>query len=140
MPIAATATPIMDGTAAIGTSAKYAKEDHVHPTDTSRQATLVSGTNIKTINNNSLLGSGNLTINGDINQNAFSNIKVGSTTIAADTTTDTLELAAGSNITLTPDATNDKVTIAATDTTYESKTAASGGTAVSLVTTGEKYT
>ena len=30
--------------------------------------------------------------------------------------------------------------ISATDTTYESKTAASGGTAVSLVTTGEKYT
>lgn len=29
--------------------------------------------------------------------------------------------------------------ISATDTTYESKTAASGGTAVSLVTTGEKY-
>lgn len=29
---------------------------------------------------------------------------------------------------------------AATDTTYESKAAASGGTAVSLVTTGEKYT
>jgi hypothetical protein len=27
-----------------------------------------------------------------------------------------------------------------TDTTYESKAAASGGTAVSLVTTGEKYT
>lgn len=27
-----------------------------------------------------------------------------------------------------------------TDTTYESKTAASGGTDVSLVTTGEKYT
>lgn len=27
-----------------------------------------------------------------------------------------------------------------TDTTYESKTAASGGTNVSLVTTGEKYT
>ena len=32
------------------------------------------------------------------------------------------------------------MTIAATDTTYESKAAASGGTAVSLVTTGEKYT
>lgn len=30
--------------------------------------------------------------------------------------------------------------ISATDTTYESKAAASGGTAVSLVTTGEKYT
>ncbi|WP_336786961.1 hypothetical protein [Paenibacillus sp. MMO-177] len=46
------------------------------------------------------------------NQNAFSNVKVGTTTIAADNATDTLELVAGSNITLTPDATNDKITIA----------------------------
>lgn len=52
----------------------------------------------------------------EANQNAFSNIKVGSTTIAADTKTDTFELTAGSNITLTPDTTNDKITIAATDT------------------------
>ena len=48
-------------------------------------------------------------------QNAFSNVKVGSTTVAADSAGDTLELVAGSNITLTPDATNDKVTIAATN-------------------------
>lgn len=47
------------------------------------------------------------------NQNAFSNVKVGSTTIAADTTTDTLTLV-GSNVTITPDATNDKVTIGIT--------------------------
>ena len=52
----------------------------------------------------------------EVNQNAFSNVKVGSTTIAADSKTDTLTLTAGDNITLTPDATNDKVTIAATDT------------------------
>ena len=32
----ATASPAMDGTAAVGSSTKYAKEDHVHPTDTSR--------------------------------------------------------------------------------------------------------
>ena len=44
------------------------------------------------------------------NQNAFSNVTVGTTTIAADTTTDTLTLAAGNFMTLTPDATNDKVT------------------------------
>ena len=56
--------------------------------------------------------------NAEKNQNAFSNVKVGSTTVAADTTTDTIELVAGSNITLTPDATNDKITIAATNTTY----------------------
>lgn len=53
-----------------------------------------------------------------VNQNAFSNIKVGNTTVAADTTTDTVTLVAGNNITITPDATNDKITIAATDTVY----------------------
>lgn len=88
-----------------------------------------------------------------VNQNAFSNIVVGSTTVAADTATDTLTLV-GSNVTLTPDATNDKVTIGitkanvtsalgytppTTNTTYSSKAAVSGGTDVSLVTTGEKY-
>lgn len=63
----------------------------------------------------------------EVNQNAFSNVKVGSTTIAADSKTDTLELVAGSNITLTPDATNDKVTIAATDTTYSAATTSAAG-------------
>lgn len=47
-----------------------------------------------------------------VNKNAFANVKVGTTTVAADTVQDTLELAAGSNIILTPDATNDKITIA----------------------------
>lgn len=61
---------------------------------------------------------GGIASGAEVNQNAFSNIKVGSTTVAADTKTDTLELVAGSNVTLTPDATNDKVTIAAKDTTY----------------------
>jgi hypothetical protein len=31
IPLAATATPIMDGTAAIGSGTKWAKEDHIHP-------------------------------------------------------------------------------------------------------------
>lgn len=59
---------------------------------------------------------------GEENQNAFSNVKVGSTTIAADTKTDTIELVAGSNITLTPDATNDKVTIASSASSSPSST------------------
>ena len=63
----------------------------------------------------------------EVNQNAFSNVKVGSTTVAADAKTDTLELVAGSNVTLTPDATNDKVTIAATDTTYSDATTSAHG-------------
>ena len=63
----------------------------------------------------------------EVNQNAFSNVKVGSTTVAADGKTDTLELVAGSNVTLTPDATNDKVTIAATDTKYNAATTSAAG-------------
>jgi hypothetical protein len=49
----------------------------------------------------------------EVNQNAFSNIAVGSTTIAADSKTDTLTIVAGNNITLTPNATSDTLTIAA---------------------------
>ncbi len=49
-----------------------------------------------------------------VNPNTFSNVRVGSTTIQADSVADTLELVAGSNIALTPDATNDRVTIAVT--------------------------
>lgn len=49
-----------------------------------------------------------------VNKNAFSNVKVADTTIAAETTEDTLELVAGESISLTPDATNDKITIAVT--------------------------
>ena len=63
----------------------------------------------------------------EVNQNAFSNVVVGSTTIAADTKTDTLTFAAGSNITLTPDAANDKITIAATNTTYSAATTSAAG-------------
>jgi hypothetical protein len=33
---AAAATPLVDGTAAVGTSLRYARADHVHPTDTTR--------------------------------------------------------------------------------------------------------
>jgi hypothetical protein len=33
---AGASTPLIDGTAAVGTSKKYSREDHVHPTDTTR--------------------------------------------------------------------------------------------------------
>ena len=157
-----TTTPKMDGTATVGTETKFARGDHIHPTDTSRVPTS------RQVNGKSL--SGNIILTGDdvpteatfsstvlsqysggspiddvlgaidgwlntaedkldgiqagaeVNQNAFSNVKVGSATISADTKTDTLELVAGSNVTLTPDATNDKVTINASHPTYTSFT------------------
>lgn len=40
VPLASTASPLMDGTASAGSSAAYARGDHRHPTDTSRQAVI----------------------------------------------------------------------------------------------------
>ena len=74
--------------------------------------------------------------NAQANQNAFSNIAVGSTTIAADTTTDTLTLV-GSNVTITPDATNDKVTIGITNANV---TSALGYTISKSVPSDAKFT
>ena len=51
-----------------------------------------------------------------VNQYAWSNLQVGDTLIQADSATDTLTISAGSNITLTPDASNDSLTISSTDT------------------------
>ena len=89
VPTAYTSNPAMDGIASAGSGTTYARGNHVHPHDTSRvptsttingkalssnvtlsasdvgaQATLVSGTNIKTINGESLLGSGDITVGG----------------------------------------------------------------------------
>ena len=132
VPSAADATPLMDsGTAAVGTSTDYAREDHVHPSDTSKadknhassstdygtgtssnyghvklsdstnstngtsngtaatpsavkaaydlangkQDALVSGTNIKTINSNSILGSGNIDVDSLPTQSSSTNGK-----------------------------------------------------------------
>lgn len=62
LPSPSSTTPVMDGTASVGSETNYARGDHRHPADTSKQDTLVSGTNIKTINGNSILGSGDLSI------------------------------------------------------------------------------
>ena len=79
---------------------------------------------LATASNDGLMAKGDkgkldgIAVGAEVNQNAFGNILVGSTTIAADTKTDTLTFVAGTNVTLTPDAANDKLTIAAKDTTY----------------------
>ena len=61
----------------------------------------------------------NIAAGAEVNQNAFSNIKVGSTTVAADSKTDTVEFI-GSGITITPDATNDTITFTVQATTVDS--------------------
>ena len=73
--------------------------------------TLAAGTGIAITTNAS---SDTITItNNQLGANAFGNIAVsGQTTVAADSTNDTLTLEAGAGIVLTNDATNDKITIA----------------------------
>jgi len=56
---------------------------------------------------------------GEPNQNAFSNVVVGATTIAASAETDSITLVEGTNITITPDAANKTVTIAGPNATSQ---------------------
>ena len=74
-------------------------------------ATLTAGTGIGITN-----ADGSITIaNTAVGDNAFGNIAVsGQTTIAADSTNDTLTIAAGSNVSLTTNAGTDTLTISAT--------------------------
>ena len=97
----------------------------VNSTNTTYSAATQSASGLMTASDKTKLDG--IATGAEVNQNAFSNVTVGSTTIAADGKTDTLTIVAGSNITLTPDATNDKLTIAATDTTYSAATQSAAG-------------
>jgi len=110
-------------TRADNTTFTFTQQDTTYSAATQSSDGLMSAADKTTLDN--LVVSG-----GEPNQNAFSNVKVGSTTVAADTTTDTLELV-GSNVTLTPDASNDKVTIGINATNV---TTALGNTAVPRAT------
>ena len=68
-----------------------------------------------------------ITAGAEPNQNAFGTIVVAGTSLAADSETDTLTITAGENVTLTPTASSDSFTIAATDTTYPEATSTKGG-------------
>lgn len=129
-----TTAPVMDGTASVGSASTVARSDHKHPTDTTRAAktdfdshtgnTTVHITSTERTNWNAAYThstSAHAPSNAEKNQNAFSNIAVsGQTTVAADTATDTVTFA-GSNVTITTDATNDKVTFTVADGSTSAK-------------------
>lgn len=96
----------------------YAVEDAIeeHSADASVHVTSTERTNW-----NAASAHANAThapANAEVNQNAFSNIVVGSNTISADTKTDTLTIIPGDNVMISTDASNDSLTIFATDTVY----------------------
>ena len=101
---AASATPLMDGTGAVGSSAKYAREDHVHPSDTTKvtveEGKGLSSNDYTTAEKNKLAG---IASGAEVNQNAYSNVHLIDTTeelIQAEYKTSTLELIAGNNLSL----------------------------------------
>ncbi len=76
------------------------------------------------------------------NPNMFANIKAGSVTLTPDSKTDTLEIAAGTNVQITADAATDKITISATDTKYtlpKASSAALGGVKIGYDENGKNY-
>lgn len=83
----------------------FASASHTHPDATSSTAGFMSAADKTKLDG--------IQAGAQVNQNAFSSVKVGGTTIAATTQSDIVEIVAGSNVTLTPDATNKKITIAA---------------------------
>ena len=87
-------------------SSYFATSNHTHTTATQSSNGYMSNADKKKLDG---IASG-----AEVNQNAFANVKVGSNTIQADAKQDTLELAAGTNISLVGDANNDKVTIGVT--------------------------
>ena len=88
------------------TSSDFAPKSHTHDVATQSSNGYMSNSDKRKLDG---IASG-----AEVNQNAFANVKVGSTTIQADAKQDTLELAAGTNISLVGDANNDKVTIGVT--------------------------
>ena len=113
-------------------SSYFATSNHTHTTATQSSNGYMSNADKKKLDG---IASG-----AEVNQNAFANVKVGSTTIQADAKQDTLELAAGANISLVGDANNDKVTIGVTGKVASATTAdkvngiANDGDSLDLVT------
>lgn len=105
--------PINDGTLNTGLnadqldghdSAYFSADGHVHGAATPTSNGFMSNTDKVKLNG--------IQAKAEVNQNAFAKVKVGSTIVEADQKQDTLELVPGSNVTITPDKANDKITIA----------------------------
>lgn len=76
--------------------------------------------------------------NAEVNQNAFSNVTIDSTTIAANSKTDTLTLEAGSGINISADVASNKVTVA--NSGVRSITAGTSANQISVNTNGTAST
>ena len=105
--------------------------NQIYTTDNSSNQTSV--TQATAFNRNFETNTTNIKMNGDVSVGSSTNVARADHVHPKDTSKQDV-LTAGSNIQI------NGTTISATDTTYSSLSASQGGTDVSLVTTGEKYT
>lgn len=105
--------PVSDGTLNVGLnadqldghdSAYFSADGHVHGVATATSNGFMSNTDKAKLDG--------VAAGAEVNQNAFAKVKAGGVTVEADQESDTLELVAGNAIAITPDAANDKLTIA----------------------------
>lgn len=105
--------PVSDGTLNSGLnadrldghdSAYFSAAGHVHSAATPTSNGFMSNTDKAKLDG--------IAAGAEVNQNAFAKVKAGGVTVEADQKSDTLELVAGNAIAITPDAVNDKITIA----------------------------
>lgn len=114
------ATDTVDGLLSKEDHAKY--EDANNKKHTHSNKSVLDGITSALVNNwnaaKTHADSAHAPSNAEVNQNAFSQFTVGTTSIIATNKTDVLTLVAGDNITLTPDISNKRITIVSKNTIY----------------------
>lgn len=101
----------------------FSKDGHIHSNASTSTAGFMSAADKTKLDG--------VATGAEVNQNAFGNVAVGTSTLQADNKQDTLYIAAGNNISIAADAANDKLTIGLIGTVP----AANGGTGNSSVDT-----
>lgn len=86
----------------------FSKDGHIHNNASTSTAGFMSAADKTKLDG--------VATGAEVNQNAFGNVSVGSTTLQADNKQDTLYIAAGSNVSIAADSANDKLTIGLTGT------------------------
>lgn len=84
----------------------FSKDGHVHNNVSTSTAGFMSAADKTKLDG--------VATGAEVNQNAFGNVAVGTSTLQADNKQDTLYIAAGSNVSIAADETNDKITIGLT--------------------------
>lgn len=102
----------------------FSKDGHVHNNASTSTAGFMSAADKTKLDG--------VATGAEVNQNAFGNVAVGTSTLQADNKQDTLYISAGNNIRITADEANDKITIGVSDldttpTVDSTKLVTSGG-------------